>query len=90
MMSLLEARETLHNAESAYTRLYEAALAIVAAKESTIDNLLDCLRRGGIAAEIAAMKLHKLTNRPVENGWPALLVNDAEDWEAYLKSTGQR
>ena len=90
MINLSEARETLSHDSASYTALYEAAVVISSSSTSTIDDLLCCLRRGSIAAEIAAMELHKRTKRTIEDKWPAPIVTDAGDWMEYLKLNKSR
>lgn len=81
-MTLAIARDVLADQTAEYTRLYEAACAVAGSADSGYDDLLSCLKRGGIAAEIAALALHKRTGRTAEP-----LIYDAADWSAYLSAT---
>jgi hypothetical protein len=80
-VTLATAREVLADAAAEYVRLYEAAVAVVGSPDAGYDDLLSCLKRGGIAAEIGAMALYKRTGRI-----PEPFIYDAADWTAYLSS----
>lgn len=84
-MNMREAKAIVADPKRKFTEKYQAVAFIIAAPNVAPSDLLDCLSVGGISAEMAAMKLHSLTARPLDNK-PTGAYLKKEDWQLYLDS----
>jgi hypothetical protein len=82
-MTIEEARTTLHDADARLSAVIESAAIVARSSDSTIDDLLTCLERGGLAAEFAAMELYRRTSRPVPSDAKKTSLKRRE-WEHFL------
>lgn len=83
-MSIEEAIKIIQDSDSSFVKCVEAADVLVKSDATPLVYLLECLKRTGLPAEIAAMKLYKRTKRP----GPATsyeFVASYENWSNYLK-----
>lgn len=84
-MTLDEARAIARNTDglrASYAQQVEAA-AVIAKSSTDLKDLVDCLRMGGLAAEIAAMGLYSRTGRHVGADVHDFIM-DPDDWSDYL------
>ena len=88
-MDIELARRTIRDPRASFVDHYEAAARLTSSSDSTTDDLIECLRRGGICSEIAATTLYVRTNRPRADDSILSLNVDADDWIAYLRKMGQ-
>ena len=84
-MNLEEARKIIRDPNAPFTRHFLAAAAIINSKEIQFSDLIECLKRPGLPAEIASTTLYVLTGRTREDDTPSSLVLDPDNWENYLK-----
>lgn len=87
-MTLTEARETIKEDSALSVDWLLAAGTLTSTKESTLEDLLACLRRRGAVASVAATALYVRTKRPTPKGLTELLSADHEDWTQYLRERG--
>jgi hypothetical protein len=84
-MTLKEAMTTVRNGDPNWSRLVEAAGIICDAPDTSIEDLLECLKHRGLPSEFAAIQLYRRTKRsPGKLG----LVVDRQDWSEYLRQHG--
>ncbi len=57
----------LIDANAEFSSIVEAAATIAKDSASTIDDLLNCLDHGGLAAEFAALELYRRNGIPLPN-----------------------
>jgi hypothetical protein len=86
-MRLEEARMSIRDPNVSFTRHCLAAAAITASEEIQFGDLIECLRRTGLPAELAATRLYVLTGRAREDDTPSSLILDPDDWEDYLRKS---
>jgi len=87
-MTLPDARRIMASGAESYADEVLAASAISSSADSTLDDLLSCLRRGGLPAELAALELYVRTGRSRVGTGPASLITDVQDWTTYLAGMG--
>ena len=81
--SLDEARKIIADRDASFVQCFEAAALVSSSRESSLADLLACLRHRGLPAEIAATALYYRTGRPrVPSG--LAFVTDEADWLLYL------
>ena len=83
-MNLNEARDILGDPESSFSDKYRATTFLTHTEGVPLRDIVSCLRVGGVCTEMAAMRLHRLTARPLGGG-DVGLITDAEDWAEYLR-----
>ncbi len=83
-MDLLEAQKVIRNDKQTFSEHYLAATTIIGSEDSTLEDLMECLKRGGICAEIGAMRLHTRTGRARRLEKPNLYM-EPEDWTEFLR-----
>src|SRR5205807_602855 len=78
------ALKLLHDPEAPYPALVNAVAWLCEQPGTKLQDLLLCLDRGGMAAEMAAMRLHELTGRQKPRDSRSVFLTRAE-WEHYFK-----
>jgi hypothetical protein len=84
-MTLNDAKHIIRNDSAGFTKWVLAAGVLTSAQESTLDDLLACLKRSGLPAEMAATTLYVRTRRPRQDNTIASIILDYDDWALYLK-----
>ena len=87
--TLQEARQVISDDDSSFSDHAHAAYIICADKNSTFDDILLCLGRGGVAASFAVIELYTRTGRSRENPGQSLaadpsVVTDVAEWRKYI------
>jgi hypothetical protein len=84
-MSTEEAIKTIRDLDSTFDECVKAAGVLADSPTTPIRMLVECLKRRGLPAEIAAMKLYVRTNRPKPKS-PSEFIANYEDWLNYLET----
>jgi len=84
-MSIEEAIETIRNPNSTFVEQVNAADTLAQSPDTPLEYLLECLRRKGLPAETAAMRLYIKTKRPQIPPDITGFVSDYDDWRSYLR-----
>ena len=84
-MTIEEARRIIQNDVASFSEWVTAAGVLTSSNESSTDDLLCCLRRRGLPAEMAAVTLYARTARPRAGDSIESFVVDAKDWLDYLQ-----
>jgi hypothetical protein len=79
-----EAIAIITNPKSTLIESLEAVNSLTETDETPLFYLVECLKRKGHCAELAAMKLYKRTNRP-RGGTAEDVILDYDDWLNYLR-----
>ena len=81
-MDLADATRTLHDPEASRADRVIAAALLAESDETSIEDLVHCLRHRGIVAELAACALYRRTGR----SRPKRLLDfaDRDQWEQFL------
>ena len=87
-MTLEEARAFLEDDDAPFVRWCEAAGILSSSKDCTFEDLLLCLTRRGLPAELGACTLYVRTKRPRENDSIGSFIMDTDNWKNYLKKEG--
>jgi hypothetical protein len=87
-MTLKEAQHVIRDGGAGLVNWSLAAGEIISSHESSFDDLLVCLRRGGPPASVAATALYVRTKRPRENDSLESFSMDYHDWLGYLQRNG--
>jgi len=87
MMTFEQAKQVIRNEKSSFMDCAIAGAIISDEKNSTYEDLLQCLRRGGQAASAAACALYVRSKRPTPKS-PLEFILDADNWTNYLKQAG--
>jgi hypothetical protein len=87
MMTYKQARKVIYDEKTSFIDCAIAGALIAGEKTSSLEDLLQCLRRGGQAASAAVCALYVRTKRPAPKS-PLEFIMDAEDWSNYLKQAG--
>jgi len=82
-MDIHEAQKVIRDDNASFIDHVLAAGILSTTKETPLDDLLVCLKRGGLMAEMAACTLYNRTKRERAKGEP--FVMDLDDWTRYLK-----
>jgi len=82
-MTAKEARATLRDVGADLASVVEAAATIARDTNTSVEDLLKCLDRGGLAAETAAIELYRRTKRAVPASLRRLALGRRE-WEGFL------
>ena len=85
MMNLKKAQSVVRDETASFTEHVEAAGTLVASSESSLEDLIECLRIGGLPCEIASTALYLRTKREHQPGTP--FISDPVDWSAYIIKT---
>ena len=83
-MSIDEAIQVIRNPESAFNDCVEAAGLLADTPETPLMYLVECLKRGGLPAELAAMKLYLRTGRPRWDASVEGVILNHDDWLNYI------
>lgn len=78
-----QALEIIRDTNSDFNKCVEASGVLAESDSTPLEHLLECLKRRGLCAEIAAMKLYKRTKRPSPTS-PNEFILDWENWSNYL------
>lgn len=84
-MKLKEARQIIDSDIASFSAWVTAAGVITSSEDSTLDDLISCLGRKGLPAEMAAATLYVRTKRPREDDFIESFVVDKENWVQYLR-----
>ena len=84
-MNLTQARKTIRDNSSGLVKWYVAAAILAANDKATVDDLMQCLKRGGSVAIRGAGGLYRRTKRKKSRGkW----ITDYNDWKRYISKLG--
>jgi hypothetical protein len=83
-MTLEEAKSVIENDSATFKDWVHATGVLAASQDSTLDDLIACLKRRGLPAEMAATSLYARTKRPRSDSIESVVL-DAADWTAYVK-----
>jgi hypothetical protein len=84
-MTLEEAKQAIRNDSSSFSDWVFAAGVLTSSQESSLEDLLACLRRTGLPSEMAATTLYVRTKRPRQDDSIHSIVLDHDDWAAYIR-----
>ena len=84
-MSLDEARRIIQEGSSPFPRLVMATAVLISSDQSTLQDLVACLKHKGLPAETAATALYSRTKRLRPDDSLETVVTDYDDWVAYLR-----
>jgi hypothetical protein len=84
-MTIEEARRTILDDTASFSAWTTAAGVLTSTDESTLEDLLRCLDRKGLPAEMAATTLYLRTKRPLRDDSPLSIVVDPQNWREYLR-----
>ena len=84
-MTIEEAIAIIRNPQSSFEDCIKAADCFVVSKETPLIYLVECLKRKGLCAEIAATNLYARTKRPRPDKTIHGICFDPEGWTNYLK-----
>ena len=87
-MELEEARTTIANDDASFFDWVEASTAITSSEDSTLTDLVACLKRSGVPADTAATTLYVRTCRAREGDSSLSIVTDHGNWKRYLDENG--
>jgi hypothetical protein len=83
-MTFQEARQTIRNDSCSFSEWVYAAGVLTSSQESSLDDLLACLKRRGLPSEMAATALYVRTKRPRQNDSVHSIVLEHDDWHEWL------
>jgi len=84
-MNAEEAIAIIRNPESPFEECIKAADCFIISKETPLGYLVECLKRKGLCAEIAATNLYARTKRPRVDKTIRGVSLDPTDWTNYLR-----
>jgi hypothetical protein len=84
-MTLSEAKQVIRNDSSEFSEWVFAAGVLTSSQESSLDDLLACLKRRGLPSEMAATALYVRTKRPRRDDSISSIVLDHDDWAEYIR-----
>jgi len=84
-MTFEEAKHVIQNDGASFYDWVTAAGIITSSREAGGDDLLACLKRKGLPAEMAATTLYLRTGRPRVSDTIESFVADYADWADYLQ-----
>jgi hypothetical protein len=84
-MTVVQARAILSNTGARLSDVTEAAAVIARTKASTLDDLFNCLDRGGLAAEFAAMELYRRAEQSPPSD-PTLFITSRDRWSSHFSA----
>jgi hypothetical protein len=87
-MTLEEARRVVRDDSALPVDWFLAAAEISSSRESSLEDLLVCLRRKGTIASGAATTLYVRTKRPRKDDSVESFSMDYQDWLEYLRDRG--
>jgi hypothetical protein len=85
-MTIEEAKRIIRDDSALPVDWVLAAAELSASRESSLEDLLVCLKRKGTIASGAATTLYVRTKRPIENDSPESFSMEYQDWFEYLHS----
>ena len=86
-MTIDEARRIVRDEGQRLSRQVKAATVLCGSPESSLEDLLACLRhRDRMVFRPAAAELHRRTGRPEKDDSVEFLVVDYQDWCDYLRA----
>ncbi len=89
-MTLEEAKQAIRNDTAPFSSWVMAAGILTSSTESSLDDLVACLKRRGLPAEMAATALYVRTNRPRLNDSIETIILNQQDWADFVKTLGRR
>ena len=84
-MTPLEAKRIITDNSATFSNWVHATGVLTSSSESTLEDLILCLKRRGLPAEMAATALYVRTKRPQATNSIESLVVDFDDWAKYVK-----
>jgi len=84
-MTIEEAIAIIREPNSSFEECVKAADCFIISKETPLAYLVECLKRKGLCAEIAATNLYARTKRPRVDKTIRGVSLDPTDWTMYLK-----
>jgi hypothetical protein len=88
-MSLDEARRIIQDGSSPFPHLVMATAVLISSDQSTLQDLVACLKYKGLPAETAATALYVRTKRSRPDDSMESIVTDYSDWVTYLRLNRQ-
>jgi hypothetical protein len=88
-MTATQAKFILRNEKASYPSIVEAAAWLCDQPEPRREDLMLCLKFGGLPAEFAGMKLHQQTGRARPRDGRSI-YSTHEDWESYFQRKAQQ
>jgi hypothetical protein len=86
VMDTAVAREIIVRQDAAYADVVEAAATLTSSPGASLDDLISCLSRGQLPAELASIALHHRTGRSPRCPGPTGFITDPADWTAYVQN----
>lgn len=83
--SIEDAKSVIANDAATFPEWVTAAGVLSSNRNSRLEDLLACLKRRGLPAEIAGTALYVRTKRPQNPPDITGFVSDHEDWQNYLR-----
>jgi len=83
-MTLQEAKQTIRNDAGGFSEWVYAAGVLTSSQESSLNDLLACLKRRGLPSEMAATTLYVRTKRPRQDDSISSIILDHDDWSKWL------
>lgn len=84
-MSVEEAIKTIRDPNATFVECVKAAEVLAQSSNAPLEYLLECLKRKGLCAETAAIRLYTRTKRPRSSETIEGVVLDYDNWFAYLR-----
>jgi hypothetical protein len=85
-MNVETAQRTVRQENASFADYVTAAAVLCSSEDASYDDLLFCLTRRGIPAEMAAIALYRRTKRKRSSDDPSSIITDRDDWADYLSS----
>lgn len=79
-----EAKKCLKDDAATFTKWVMAAGVLTSSADTTLDDLLLCLKRKGLPAEMGATALYSRTRRQRSGSVLESFIVDFDDWTTYL------
>lgn len=87
-MTLAQAKHLIADDEAKFQDWVHATAVITSSPESSFEDIIECLKRRGLPAEMAATALYSRTKRERAAGSIEAFIVDADDWKDYIKQSG--
>lgn len=85
-MNLDEAKKIIRDDSKQFSDWVLAAAVLTSSTQSSLDDLVACLKRTGLPCEMAATTLYVRTKRPRQDETIASIILDHDNWAAYIKN----
>jgi len=83
-MTLQQARQAIRDDHGGFSEWVFAAGVLTSCQDSSLDDLVACLKRTGLPSEMAATTLYLRTKRRRQDDTVASIILDHDDWAAYI------